>query len=226
MNHPLDRPIWNALNRRQAGFAVGDARAMRFRPDVNILAAAADGTPENLAALTALVPPGGAIATIDRDPLPIPPGLSVRRQTIILQMVAAAPVESPRHPEIIPLNDDDAPEMLALATLTEPGPFLSATHRLGGFVGIRRDGRLIAMAGERNKLPGLTEVSAVCTHPDYRGQGLAAIAMRAVIDGIVARGETPFLHSYPDNHSAIAVYRKLGFEVRAAMTVTFLERQA
>lgn len=222
--HPLDRPVWTALAGRQAGFAAGDARALRYRPEINLLAAAADDSPQALAALAALVPPGGKIATVEGAETPVPRGLTVAKQAMLVQMIAAHPV--PAEPvDYLDLGDADAPEMLALATLTEPGPFVEATHRLGKFIGIRVDGRLVAMAGERMRAPGLTEVSAVCTHPDWRGRGLAGKLMRVVMARIAARGETPFLHSYASNAGAIVLYEKLGFRVRREVIATFLERQ-
>jgi hypothetical protein len=123
------------------------------------------------------------------------------------------------------LGDADAPEMLALARLTDPGPFFERTHRLGGFVGLRHEGRLIAMAGERMKVPGFTEVSAVCTHPDHRGRGLAGALMRVVAQRILARGDTPFLHSYAANTGAVRLYETLGFRFRAEMRFTIIRRQ-
>ncbi|WP_343518051.1 GNAT family N-acetyltransferase [Sphingomonas sp.] len=223
MSHPLDRPVWTALAGRQAGFAAGDARAWRYRPEINILAAAADDSPEALAALAALVPPGGKIATVEAAETPVPPGLTVAKQAMLVQMVAERPAP-PEPVDYLDLGDADAPEMVALATLTEPGPFVEATHELGAFIGVRVDGRLVAMAGERMRAPGLTEVSAVCTHPEWRGRGYAGKLMRVVMDRIAARGEAPFLHSYATNAGAIALYEKLGFRVRREVIATFLER--
>jgi predicted GNAT family acetyltransferase len=104
--------------------------------------------------------------------------------------------------------------MLALATLTRPGPFFERTHELGEFIGVREGGRLIAMAGERMKPDGFTEVSGVCTHPDFRGQGHAAALTRIVASRIRERGETPFLHAYASNAPAIALYERLGYRLR------------
>jgi predicted GNAT family acetyltransferase len=112
------------------------------------------------------------------------------------------------------LGDADAPEMLALATLTRPGPFKLHTHRLGRFLGVRENGQLIAMAGERTRSGAFIEVSAVCTHPDYRGRGLGAALIRAVCDRILGEQKTPYLHSYANNEVAIGLYRSLGFGVR------------
>jgi predicted GNAT family acetyltransferase len=126
--------------------------------------------------------------------------------------------------EILPLGDADAPEMLALAQLTQPGPFLARTHVMGRFIGIRVQGRLAAMAGERMHVPGHTELSGVCTHPDFRGRGFARRLSSVVCAGIEARGETPFLHAWKNNHSAIALYEKLGFRWRTDVNVAVLER--
>jgi predicted GNAT family acetyltransferase len=144
----------------------------------------------------------------------------------IHQMTAPRIAAPEPDPAIMPLGDGDAAEMQALAELTQPGPFYARTHTLGDFVGVREKGRLIAMAGERLRVPGFTEISAVCTHPDARGRGLAAKLMRVVAARIVARGEALFLHVYPHNKAAIAVYQRLGFRHRADVQLTvFRHRQ-
>jgi predicted GNAT family acetyltransferase len=139
-----------------------------------------------------------------------------------VQMVAESLAPWDSSCEFKPLGDADAAEMLALATLTEPGPFFTRTHQLGDFIGLRREGRLIAMAGERMKPAGFTEVSGVSTHPDFRGQGLAGALMQIVAARIAARGETPFLHAYADNRGAIGLYERLGFRLRCNVNVTML----
>ena len=120
------------------------------------------------------------------------------------------------------LGEADAPAMLALATLTRPGPFRSRTRELGPFVGIRQDGELVAMAGRRLQVDGFTELSGVCTHPDHRGKGYAAALSRVVVGEILAAGEEAFLHAFADHEATIAFYRGLGFETRARMTYSLL----
>jgi ribosomal protein S18 acetylase RimI-like enzyme len=119
-------------------------------------------------------------------------------------------------PEAVPLGPADVPQMLALVQRTEPGPFLPRTVEMGTYLGIRRDGVLVAMAGERLHPPGWTEISAVCTDEAWRGQGLATRLVRAVGAGIRARGEVPFLHAVADNTTAIRLYEQLGFRLRRA----------
>lgn len=152
-----------------------------------------------------------------------PPGTAVRKTAVLTQMVASGPVEADPAQTFVALGEVDVPEMTALALATRPGPWGPSTWRYGPFFGLRQDGRLIAMAGERLRPgPGLVEVSGVCTDPAFRGQGLAGHLIRHVMAGHRARGLTTFLHSYADNDGANALYRKLGFVERRERVVTIL----
>ena len=220
---PLDRCALSALTGRQAGFALTRGGACRYHPAVGVFAAVRDRSDATLAGLAALVAEFGDVALLEADPPAAIPGLRVVSEDAGVQMVAGTmPAARATGDAIVPLGEADAPEMLALATLTEPGPFFAGTHRLGDFFGIRRDGALIAMAGERMKPAGATEVSGVCTHPAHRGQGLAAALMHHVAERIHARGETAFLHAYASNHGAIGLYERLGFRVRRELRMTRL----
>ena len=223
-SHPLDRAVWNAFTSRQAHLALRDAGALRVDPDFGLFVATADHSSESLAALGRLVHAHpGEVGVVERfDPPPIP-GTQVTNRAVLNQMIAETLVE-PRAVdfEILSLTNADGPDMLALATLTAPGPFFSRTHELGEFVGVKVDGRLVAMAGERLRPEGFTEVSGVCAHPDHRGKGYAARLMLHVAHKIVARGETPFLHSYAHNAGAIALYEALGFRFRCEQVLTVL----
>ena len=223
--HPLDRPVWSALTTRQAHLAQGDRRARRFPSAIGPFGAAADHSPENLAALAALIATDGGLAIAEPDEVALPPGTEVVMRAVGHQMIAEhVPPPDPSF-EALPLGEADAPDMMALATLTKPGPFALRTRELGDFFGIRRQGRLVAMAGERMKLPGFTEISGVCTHPDNRGHGHAGALMRLVAARIFARGETPFLHVFASNAGAISLYESLGFAYRRALTLTVLARE-
>ena len=223
ISHPLDRPAWSALTCRQSDLAIVHGDARRFDPDFGLFAATADASPESLAALGELVRAHGDVGLVERfDPPPVP-GTGVVSSALCWQMVAEDLAEpAPVTFAIEPLTQADAPDMLALATLTKPGPFFSRTHELGDFVGVKVDGRLAAMAGERLRPDGFTEVSGVCAHPDFRGRGYAARLMLHVAGAIRARGETPFLHSYADNAGAIGLYQALGFRFRCEQVLTVL----
>lgn len=223
MTHPLDRPVWNALADRWAPLAHGDVRARRVDPTIGPFAALADPTAG--AALAALIEPGAPVWLVETAAVAPPAGTRLVRSVDLLQMVADA-VPPPQAPFAIEdLGPTDAEAMYALATATEPGPWLARTHELGGFVGVRDAGRLVAMAGERMKPVGFAEVSGVCTYPEHRGRGYAAQLMRAVASRMLARGDRPFLHVYPTNVGAIGLYENLGFRVRRPMVLTILDRE-
>jgi predicted GNAT family acetyltransferase len=231
----LDRPAWASLAQHHLRLAEGGALAKRYAREVNLFASAADDSPAALEALAALVPRGERVYVLQVPPVAIPPGLCAVKQAVGVQMIAAGAPFAARagvddagagSGRIVELTDADAPEMLALATLTEPGPFMSRTHQMGRFIGIRIDGRLAAMAGERFRFAGHTEVSGVCTHPDFRGRGFARRLSAAVAAHIEARGDRPFLHAWKTNQPAIALYGALGFRLRAEINVAVLERRA
>lgn len=216
--HPLDNPIWTALTTRQASKGDGDERARRFHEDIGPFAAARDSSLESVAALGALAHAEDDMSLLQAKPPTPPQGITLRLNAAGVQMVWSRFSRDESGLPIEALGDADSAEMIALAKLTKPGPFRAATHTLGRFVGIRDEGRLVAMAGERMQMPGFVEISAVCTHPDYRGRGYGAALMRAVGDRILSESDTPFLHAYASNTGAIALYKHLGFELRANVT--------
>lgn len=223
--HPLDRPVWSSLSHAQRDLALGDDLARRYATDINLFASARDDSDEALAHLTRLVAPGEQVYLLQVPAIVVPTGLIALRQARGVQMVAdEALTPETDTDDMVPLGDADASEMLALAQLTRPGPFLPRTHRMGRFTGIRIDGRLAAMAGERFRLAGWTEVSGVCTHPDFRGRGLARRLSRHVAAHIAQRGDAAFLHAWQDNTAAIRLYEKLGFVWRTDVNVAVLTR--
>jgi len=232
MSHPLDRAVFNALTTRLSRFTTPDsgAAAVRLDPEVGVFLAAADDSAASREALGVLVRryPGAGLVEREDGPMAgvLPEGVPVAAQVALVQMTATAltPVgPSARLDGVIEeLGEADAPAMLALATLTKPGPFRSKTRELGPFVGIKRDGQLVAMAGRRLRVDGFTELSGVCTHPDHRGQGYAAALSRLVVSEILATGEAAFLHAFADHEATIAFYRGLGFQTRARMIYTSL----
>lgn len=226
MQHPLDRPVWNTLASGWAKFALGGPKAIQLAPDYGPFAATVDRSAESLAALAQCKPSEHDIWVVETDDFPAPPGMTVTMRAPIAQMAAEDVSASAPDFEVIALGEEDAAEMLALARLTRPGPFTVATHRLAPFIGVKREGQLVAMAGERMKMPGLSELSGVCTHPDHRGNGYGDVLSRVVTRRILGRGETAFLHAYEGNTVAIELYRAMGYVLRRTMTLTVLKRDS
>ncbi|MGI5499651.1 GNAT family N-acetyltransferase [Lentzea sp. CA-135723] len=215
--NPLDNATHAALTGPHAHFAESKGNALRYPPDMSpFTALPSDPTDTDWQDLATLSP--HAVVTGHTPP----PGWQVTTRLPLLQFVAPDLKTAPE-PEAVVLTAADVPEMIALADLTKPGPFLPRTIEMGTYLGVRREGRLVAMAGERLHVPGYTEISAVCTHPDARGQALGTRLLLAVADGIRARGETPFLHVLASNTGAVRLYERLGFEQRLSTEFLVLD---
>jgi predicted GNAT family acetyltransferase len=225
MAHPLDRPVWTALATGWAQLAEGDDHARRLDRDYGVFGAAADRSAVSQTALGLLVPEHSELWLIEPEAWPPPPGTRCAHAAAIVQLVAEKITPGPAPGfGFGELNADDASAMHDLATLTRPGPYVAHTNRLGRFIGVKSGSRLVAMAGERMAMPGMREVSGVCTHPDFRGRGYAGGLMRVVAELMLARGEMPFLHAYAGNTSAIALYQQLGFQHRADLIASIFVR--
>ncbi len=219
--HPLDYPALSALTGRQARFAVVRGKARRYHPDVGVFAGIEARCEAGLADLARLVTAQGDVALLEAEAPPSAPGLRIVSQDLGVQMVGRQLRPAPAAAVLMrELGDADGAAMLALAAQTEPGPFFARTRELGDFLGIDVDGRLVAMAGERMKPDGYTEISGVCTDAAFRGRGYASALMQAVAARILSRGEVPFLHAYASNDGAIALYQRLGFTIRREIQMT------
>jgi ribosomal protein S18 acetylase RimI-like enzyme len=211
----LDNPAWASLTGAHAHLAEVNGRAARYPADVAPFMAV-DDVHDPLAWLDLGELVGAGAGVMAATPLDVPVPASWRPDFSIagVQLVDTS-LRAERDPDAVELGADDVPEILDLIGRTKPGPFLPRTVQLGRYVGIRRRGALIAMAGERLAPCGWTEISAVCTDADHRGQGLATRLIRDVAAGIRERGATPFLHTSAANTSAIRLYEGLGFTLRA-----------
>lgn len=225
--NPLDNIIWKALSTRQAHFSENFGTARRFIHQVGPLAAFEQCGDEGYESLANLVNNSATVGVFLNDAYEPRPGWEFVAGAPLLQMICENGAKTPhknRHPKIETLGNKDSPDMIELTALTKPGPFGPRTHELGYYVGLRDGVKLVAMAGERLKVLGYTEVSAVCTHPDHLGKGYASLLMSEVMRAIRERGETPFLHVRAHNTRAIAVYARLGFRIRWQGHVAILRK--
>ncbi|HVT69701.1 MAG TPA: GNAT family N-acetyltransferase [Trebonia sp.] len=208
--HPLDNPVLASLTGAHAGLARTSGRVARYPADVSPFCGM-PGEPgaADWADAARLVAPGETVGIPTLTATP-PPDWEVLWTGEGVQLVAGT-LDARPDPEAVRLGPADVPDMLRLTERTKPGPFRPRTIELGTYLGIRRDGELVAMAGERLRPPGWTEISAVCTDPAWRGHGFATRLTRAVAAGIAARGDTPFLHAVAANTNAVRLYKELGF---------------
>jgi ribosomal protein S18 acetylase RimI-like enzyme len=221
----LSNPAYAALSGPHARFAEASGRALRYPADVApFLGLPTEPAERDWRDAAELVPPGTQAAII-RGSVPIPQAWQRTRSFEVVQLIGEH-VNGIDEPEAISLGLPDVSEMLALVRETNPGPFLTRTVELGDYVGIRRGDQLLAMAGERLHLEGWTEISAVCTAPNHRRQGLASRVVNALIAGIERRSERAFMHVLATNTSAIRLYEALGFRPRRCLTITAMTPEA
>jgi ribosomal protein S18 acetylase RimI-like enzyme len=224
--HPLDNPLWHSLNSAHAELGTRNGDAARYRPEISAFAGLATPTPAALEDLSKLVDPDGFVLVIGLDEMDGPgPAWRCAEGVLLAQMVCETRLDEPDLPVTV-LGPQDVDDMMELVVLTVPGPFERGTIEMGRYMGLREEGRLVAMAGERLKPDGYTEISAVCTHPDVRGRGLGEALVRAVAAPIQRTGDVAFLHVATSNEPAIAVYERLGFRKRAERMIWPLIRLA
>jgi len=217
--HPLDNVVWTALTTAHASIALGHGLARHYPRDMTPFSAVAEPSARAYADLAETLPPGVEARLFRPSEEASPPGWETLGAHPIVQMIADRPdpggASPPAGISIEPLTIDDAPDMLALAEVTKPGPFAARTMLLGRYIGMREaaGGRLIAMAGERFHLPAHVELSAICVHPAARGRGFGRMLTRHLVEQALGRGEVPFLHVFPDNPAA-SLYARWGFRQR------------
>jgi predicted GNAT family acetyltransferase len=225
MHHPLDNPIWTALNSGSASFAYGKESVLFIDRKIGFFAGLPGYDADHLARLHAEMEPGMRVIIFPPGFLKFDPHWKVLNNRALLQMVFEKPtVNVPLEPNIRALTAADVPEMLALTQLAKPGPFLENTIAFGGYFGYFVEGRLVSMAGTRLMAGPYTEVSAVCTHPDFVGRGLAKLVLPFVLQFIRELGQIPYLQLYPDNLPALRLYQSLGFVERINLRAYFLEK--
>jgi GNAT superfamily N-acetyltransferase len=214
----LDNPVWHALEGPHRAHARGGGLGRHYPRDMAPFSAIAEPTAAAYGDLAADLPAGTEARLFRPEVEPLPEGWKETNRFPMLQMVASRPPPAATLPKMV-LTSDDVPAMLELVAETEPGPFGRRTHELGRYLGIRHGTRLMAMAGERLRLPDHVELSAICVHPEARGLGYAAALTATLMQQAFDEGVVPFLHVRPENKPAVELYRRLGFTTRRELVV-------
>lgn len=223
---PLLNPVWEALGTTQDSFNTGTSEVRFFPEDVAPFIGMQSWEQDRHDLLLDTIPAGRSFYAMTALPLQLPEETTVKLTLPLYQMSCEnfRPFAVPGV-DLRRLEEADVPAMIDLTGRTRPGPFYARTRQLGAYVGIFESGGLVAMAGERLKLPGHTEVSAICTDPSAVGKGYASHLTSLVCESIIAEGNTPFLHVRADNQRAISVYRKLGFDISADVHFAIFKKQ-
>ncbi|MEM9393360.1 MAG: GNAT family N-acetyltransferase [Pseudomonadota bacterium] len=214
----LDDPVQAACDSGWSQWVQSQGAAQALPAFIGHFATLCEEDPKGGEDLAALIAKRKApVLFLKKAEITVPAPVECLKEFGALQMVLSKPPDLPDMDEITLLEMRDAEDMLALAQISKPGPFAIGTPLLGKFLGIRQNGHLIAMAGQRINLPGWVEISGVCVHPDFHGRGLGADLTCAMVHLILSGAAMPFLHTYRENHRAISLYERLGFQVRTEM---------
>ncbi|WP_207004518.1 GNAT family N-acetyltransferase [Trinickia mobilis] len=220
----LSNVVWASLSEARPDHVERNKDGARYRPEFAPFGAAQDYSEESVAQIASMLQPAQRLALFTMGKPEIPPGYDVVREATAYQMIAEEKFVKSSDARIVRLGTNDVPEMLRLVKLTAPGPFNTRTNELGYFIGVREEGQLVAMAGERMTAGKYVEVSAVCTHPNWRGKRLGRLMMEHLSATIQQRDRVPFLHVFETNTSAVRLYRELGFRVARTLLLTAMVR--
>jgi len=216
MNSPLDNATWQALSTRQSHFNRGNEVVKYFPEEVAPFLALEHWDEKEKKAMLECMPAGREFFVLIARPVSLPEEVEIIRTVPVIQMVCEKLIPgTPRDIQTQPLTPEHVPQMIELTRLTRPGPFTERTIEFGNYFGVFEDGKLVAMTGERLKVNGYTEVSAICTHPAHLGKGYASHLLTQAARRIFDSGHMPFLHVLADNTGAVELYRKKGFYTRA-----------
>ncbi|KWS04380.1 Acetyltransferase [Lysobacter capsici AZ78] len=227
-DHPLDNPIWRSLRSRHQALAVGDARVARYPAQIAPFLGVAEDAADIEDLLPSLLPPGDTALLLARTPA-VSTRWELRHITDLAQMICPEPIAVSPHDDtarIVELDASHRDDVLALTALVYPHYFRPHTMQLGRYFGIYHDGRLAAMAGERMGTDDYTELSAICTHPDFLGRGHARQLLIFLSNDNHARGRIPFLHVSHENPRAIGLYERNGYRMRRDIAFWSLRRMA
>jgi len=225
VNTPINNPVYHALASGDRHLAQGTEKVKFFDAAVSPFVGIADGYPNGFDELFDLLPQGRAVLSATPLHTRTPRGWQLLQKAEGLQLVLEEWQPAPTAVKAVPLQEQHVEEMLQLAALTKPGPFGPRTIAFGHYFGVFENGRLVAMTGQRLHVQSFTEISAVCTHPDYLGRGFAFALVQHEANLILQQGQTPFLHVRKDNERAIALYLRMGFRVRGPMNFYFMKRR-
>jgi len=225
----LDNPFWTSLQTRHRHIVLSRGEVARYPREFAPFLGVAHADVDLAAAVESLVAPGESVYLLGIAPA-VPSGWQLEAFQPLAQMVCTAPLTMIDGPEVIPLTEAHRADVLALTALVYPHYFRERTMEMGRYFGIympdaNGETRLAAIIGERLGTDAYTEMSAICTHPDFNGRGYARRLTAMLTNDTLACGRTPFLHVSHENTRAKQLYEQIGFRYRRDIGFWSLRRE-
>lgn len=221
----LDNPAWYSLTETQKHFGIGNNHLKCYQKDILAFTAFDHSNKNMLVGLNELIEINESFFIIGDLPS-LPHNYIIENPLPCLQMICTTAITIATGDSIEKLSDADEVQKAGLVDLVQPGYYKNSTRLLGDYYGIKDNQQLVAMAGERMRMEGMTEISAVVTHPEFTGRKYAQQLVAHASNTILANGNIPFLHTLVTNHRAIAIYEYLSFIKRRIINFTKIKRIA
>ncbi len=213
----LDNPVWYSLSETHKKKALDFGEMKFYDPDYCSFGGFTEV--ENTAsALVEYSKLASSFFIFGAKPI-LPKSLKLKNELVCLQMIINSKIEENFQDEIVALDEAHLDDLLGLVKIVYPEYFKQKTASLGDYFGIYKNNQLVSITGERMRMDGFIEVSAVITHPDHTGKGYAKQLVTHVVNAILDKNNTPFLHVSEANFGAIQLYEKLGFRTRRKISI-------
>ena len=219
----LDNPAWYSLKETHQSLSISSDEIKFYLPEICPFGGMTSPEANLSLFIHNHIPLSNSFFVIGNKPQKTS-GLSFEKELVCLQMVCSETIKMETTEDILELNEKHKGQLVQLVNMVQPGYFKEGTVKMGDYFGIFKNDTLVAVTGERMKMNGFTEISAVVTHPAFTGKGFAKQLIAHTVNKNFEQTIVPYLHVAETNSGAIQLYEKLGFVARRKISFWMMRR--